>query len=89
MPNSADAWRRWFGLFFLAVAFAMLVWGQTVLRGTLKGIPYLLYWMVCFLFTFAAIITAVLDMRATRRRARREHEELLRRTFDDIDRDAR
>jgi len=81
--------RRWFGLLFLALAFGMLVWGQTVLRERLKGVPFLIYWSVCFVFTLAAIITALLDVRATRKRARREHEELIQRTLDEIDRDSK
>jgi len=87
MPSSADALRRWFGLAFLALAFGMLIWGQTVLRDKLHGVPFLVYWCVCFLFTFAAIVTALLDMRATRKRARAEQEDLLRRTLHDIDPD--
>ena len=86
MPTSADALRRWLGLFFLALAFGSLVWGQTVLRDSLKGAAFFAYWGVCFIFTFAAIITALLDMRATRKRAQQEHEQLIQRTLEEIDR---
>ena len=85
MPNSADSLRRWLGLLFLALAFGFLVWGQTVLRDRLKGVAFLLYWSCCFLFTVAAIITALLDVRATRKQARREHENLVQRTLEEID----
>jgi hypothetical protein len=87
MPNSADALRRWFGLFFLAVAFGMLIWGQTVLRVRLQNTPvlFLVYWGICFLVTFAAIFTALVDMRATRKRARQEQQALLQRTLNDIE----
>jgi hypothetical protein len=90
MPTSADARRRWFGLLFLALAFGMLIWGQTVFRSRLEQHPivFVFYWTGCFLLTFAAIFTALLDMRATRRRAREEHEKLIERTLEDIDRDA-
>jgi membrane protein implicated in regulation of membrane protease activity len=88
MPNSADALRRWLGLLFLVLAFGLLVWGQTVLRDRLAGVTFLAYWGACFLFTIAAIITALLDVRATRKRARKEHEELLQRTFTDLDQDS-
>jgi membrane protein implicated in regulation of membrane protease activity len=88
MSNSADALRRWFGLFFLALAFGFLIWGQTVLRDRLTGISFLAYWFCCFLFTMAAIITALLDVRATRKRAQQEHEELIQRTLDEIDRES-
>src|SRR5262245_41182702 len=77
MENSAKALRRWFGVFFLAVAFALLVWGQTLLKPHLHGVGYLVSWLVCFAFTFAAIITALSDMWATRRQSRRERKALL------------
>jgi uncharacterized metal-binding protein len=85
MPTSADALRRWLGLCFLTLAFGLLVWGRTVLQNRLSGIPFLIYWVVCFLLTMAAIITALLDLRATRKRARQEHEELLQRTLNELE----
>jgi hypothetical protein len=90
MPNSADALRRWFGLLFLALAFGMLIWGQTVLRTRLEHrlTLFVFYWSGCFIFTFAAIVIALLDLRATRKRARQEHDKLLRRTLDEIDRES-
>ncbi|HMJ91345.1 MAG TPA: hypothetical protein VK530_16100 [Candidatus Acidoferrum sp.] len=73
----------------MALAFGMLIWGQTVLREKLQKAPplFLAYWAVCFVFTFAAILTALIDMRITRKRARDEQKELLDRTLNDIDRD--
>ena len=88
MPTSADALRRWLGLLFLALAFGLLIWGQTVLRDSLKGASFLAYWGCCFLFTMAAIITALLDVRATRRKAREEQDELLRRTIEEIEQES-
>jgi hypothetical protein len=88
MPNSVDSMRRWLGLLFLALAFGFLVWGQTVLRDRLKGAAFLLYWFCCFLFTMAAIVVALLDVRATRKRAQQEHRDLVQRTLDEIDRDS-
>jgi hypothetical protein len=88
MPTSADALRRWLGLLFLALSFAFLVWGQTFLRDRLKGTAFLIYWGFCFLFTFAAIFIALLDLRATRKRAQREHDELIERTMKEVDRES-
>ena len=65
MPNSVDSMRRWLGLLFLALAFGFLVWGQTVFRERLNAMAFLDYWYCCFLFTKAAIIGALLDLRAT------------------------
>ena len=85
MLKSADAMRRWLGSFCLAMAFGMLVWGQTVLGPHLKGIPFLIYWLFCFLFTFGAMIAALLDLRATQRRSRMEQRELLDETLKEIE----
>jgi hypothetical protein len=85
MPDCADARRRWFGLFFLVVAASLLIWGETILRPRLIGITFVLYWFVCFVMTALAIVVAILDMRATRRRIRDEQRALLERTWKDID----
>ena len=79
--RSAQAWRRWFGLLFLALSFGMLVWGQTFLKTRLTGAAYLLYWSVCFLFTLLAIATALLDILLVRRQVRSERREMLRKSF--------
>ena len=85
MSARTDEWRRWLGLFFLALAGAMVVWGQTLLRPRLAGLVFLAYWLGCFLLTLAAMAAALLDVRATWRRARREREDLLRHTLDTLD----
>ena len=77
--------RRWLGLLFLSLAFGMLIWGQTVLRDRLHKVAFLIYWAICFLFTLAAIVTALLDVRATRKRAQVEHNELVRRTLEELE----
>lgn len=86
MPaNSAQAWRRWFGLLFLAVSFGMLVWGQTLLKSRLEGAGYLIYWSTCFLFTFLAIFTALLDILLVRRQSRLDQREILKKTFLEVE----
>ena len=86
VPTSADLWRRWLGLLFLTLGFGLLVWGQTVLRERLAGIPFVAYWVFCFLCTIGAIVTALLDIQATRKRFRQEHKRLMQRTLEDIER---
>lgn len=76
---------RWFGLLFLLLALGMLAWGQLVLGARLRGLGYILYWLACMGFTLLALITALLDARATRRQVRREQEELLRRAVKDLE----
>ena len=85
MGNSADALRRWLGAFCLAVAFALLIWGETVLKPFLKGFGFVLYWFACFIFTFSAIVIALLDVRAVRRRVQSEQRDLVERTLQDIE----
>jgi hypothetical protein len=81
MLNSADARRRWFGVFFLILAVGMLIWGQTVLEPHLQGVVYLVYWFGCFLMTLIAVVIALLDVRALRRHSREEQRELIERTL--------
>ena len=83
--DSADALRRWLGLFCLTVAAGMLIWGQTLLKPLLQGLGFLIYWSFCFFFTFWAIFIALLDVRAMRRRTRREQQELLQRALEDVE----
>ncbi len=89
MPNSADALRRWLGMFCLAMAAGMLIWGRTVLQPHLTGVGFVCYWLGCFTFTFAAIFVAMLDLRTLRRRAQEQHRELIRRTLDETTASAR
>ena len=83
--------RRWLGLLFLALAFGLLIWGHTILRTKLETdfVLFTFYWGACFVFVFAAIVTALLDIRATRRRAQEEQKDLLQRTINDVERDER
>ena len=84
MNNSVDAWRRWLGMLFLTLAAGMLIWGHTILASYLKGVGFLIYWMVCFLFTIASIVIALLDVHAVLRNIRSERMGLLRRAMKDI-----
>jgi len=83
--NNAQAWRRWFGVIFLASAFGMLIWGQTVLKPKLDGMGYILYWTGCFLFTFLALITALVDIWCVRRNQRNERRTLIKKTFTELE----
>ena len=65
----------------------MLIWGHTILEPHLKGLGFLIYWIVCFLFTIASIVIALLDVHAILRNIRKERVELFRRTLKDIKRD--
>jgi len=89
MFNSAGARRRWFGTLFLIGGGGMLIWGQTVLHSRLQGLGFLLYWLVCFLFVILAMVTAMLDLRALRKRAREDQHDLVQKALDEIKSDRR
>ncbi len=84
MALSSDARRRWFGVVCLAIAAAMLVLGQTVFKARLRQHAFVYYWLICTMMTGLTLLIALLDMRAVRRRSRREQNELVRNIFSDI-----
>ena len=61
----------------------MLIWGQTILKSYLEGIGFVLYWLACMAFTGLALLTALLDIWAVRRRTREQQRDLLQRIFDE------
>jgi hypothetical protein len=77
MSNPSDARRRWFGLFFLFMALGLLIWGQTILKPHLNGLGFVLYWLLCFVFTMLAMLTALIDFWIVRHRTRTAHHDLL------------
>lgn len=89
MASSTDALRRWLGMFCLAVASGLLIWGQTVFAPYLKGLAFLCYWTLCLLFTLGAIVIALIDIRMLRQRTRQERQDLLIRTLDEIEEESR
>jgi uncharacterized membrane protein len=85
MPAPADARRRWFGLFFLLIAGGMLIWGLTVLAGSLKGMAFVIYWLVCFAFTGLALLIALLDLFVVRHRQREEQRDLIVKSIEEFE----
>jgi hypothetical protein len=67
----------------------MLICGETILKPRLAGSAYLIYWLICFVLTFVAIIVAFRDFRALRLRIRDEHRDLIEGTLDRIHSDAK
>src|SRR6185437_7212717 len=72
------------GLVFLIIAVVMLILAETVLRSSLQKVPFLIYWMVCFVFTGLAIVFAFLDVAGVQRTAREQQRELLEKTINEI-----
>ena len=63
----------------------MLIWGQTILKPYLEGMGFVLYWIACLAFTGLALITALLDIWAVRRRTRKQQRDLLQRIFNEVE----
>ncbi|HZR18264.1 MAG TPA: hypothetical protein VFE51_13310 [Verrucomicrobiae bacterium] len=89
MGLDATARRRVIGALFLIAALGMLVVGQTLLKNHLRDLGFLVYWLLCFVFTGLAILVAFLDARALQYRTRREARELIEKTLGQIEKDAR
>lgn len=81
MGNDSDLRRRKLGLLCLATPVIMVILGQTALKASLDGVAFLVYWFLCFLFTFVAVFIALLDLRSVRRQTREEAEALLEQTL--------
>jgi hypothetical protein len=89
MDLDATARRRLFGAIVLGVALLMLILGQTVLEGRLKGVVFLAYWLICFIFVGLTFVVAFRDVRAIQNQVRSEQRTLLESTLKDIETDAR
>ena len=85
MANSPDVRRRWLGAIFLTAALGMLIAGQTVLQDRLGTTGFILFWLGCFVLTGLALLVAILDFSAVRRRTRKEQLELFENTLKGIE----
>jgi hypothetical protein len=72
------------GMTFLIIAVVMLILGEMVLRHSLNGVPFVLFWIGCFVFTGLAIVFAFLDVAGVQRQAREQQRELLEKTINEI-----
>jgi hypothetical protein len=84
MGIDASGRRRWFGAVILTLAMLMLIAGETILKGRLAGLSFLLYWLACFVLTGTAMLAAILDLRAVQRRTRDEQRVLLENALIEI-----
>ena|SRR5579859_995747 len=89
MGLDAKGRRRVIGAVFLAAALGMLIAGQTVLKSSLRDVGFLVYWLLCFVFTGMAIVVAYLDARSLQQRTRREARDLIEHTLGKIETDAK
>lgn len=84
MDSNSGIRHRKRGLTFLVISLLMLILGETLLRQSLSKIPFVIYWMVCFVFTAMAILFAFLDVAGVQRQAREQQRELLEKTIREI-----
>lgn len=70
------------------LALTMLILGETLLRGSLRPITYVLYWLVCFVLTGIALLLGAIDAHAVRKRTAQEQRELFEGTLREIQEDA-
>ena len=84
VQSSAKSRRRWLGTLCVSGALAMLLLGQTVLEGKLRGFGFLGYWLLCLGLTLLAMLTALLEVFAVRRESRERQRELIQSTIEEI-----
>lgn len=85
MSLNAKARRRWFGTLCLLTAIGMLVAGETVFKGRLSALGFLLYWTGCFGVTGLAALTALRDAASVRAESRQEQRALFEETLRKIE----
>ena len=88
MALDTVARRRWFGALVLLAALGMLIGGETILKGKLANLVFIFYWLVCFGLTGLAILIALLDARALRRRTHQEQHDLFQQTLKQTEAEA-
>jgi hypothetical protein len=89
MDLGPTARRRWFGVIVLAAALLMLIFGETVFKGKMGDVAFVVYWLACFVLTTLAIVVAFRDVKAVQNQVRSEQRSLLESTLKDIESEAR
>ena len=89
MSLTAKSIRRAFGTFCLLAALAMLVAGETWLKGRLSPAGFLFYWLGCFGFTVLAICAALLDAARVRAECRHQQRALFEEALREVERKKR
>jgi len=87
--SNAKSRRRWLGAVCLLCAIAMLIVGETVLKGRMEPLPLVTYWSSCLILTAVAAGIAVIDASRVRSEQRDEHRALIENTLQEIEREKR
>ena len=81
--------RRWFGALCLLGAIGLLIAGETVFKGKMSPLGFVIYWAGCFVLTALAAIAAVRDVARVRQEQRDEQRALIESTLHEIERESR
>ena len=87
MSSGSKSIRRKIGTTCIVIAVAMLIAGETILDGKLRGIPLLCYWLACFIFTAIAAAAAIMEAARVGIEGRNEQRGLIEETIRQIERD--
>ena len=87
--SRSDTRRRWAGVLCLGAAILLVVWGQFFLPRDATPLLQVAFWTLCFLFTVAAILIALQDLRVLRDRTRAEKRALLEQTLREIEKESK
>lgn len=68
----------------LLSAISLLICGQTILKSSLLGKSYIIYWCVCMFFTTLSLYLALVELRTINMESRKEFKDLLDKTLDEI-----
>lgn len=79
--ESSDSIQRWVGMLFLAISFAMMIWGQLVFGFEPDSPAFVFFWVVCFAFSVTAVVMGILDVRRLLREIRSDRMTSMRRTM--------
>ena len=65
----------------------MVLAGLSILKSSLAGLAYLVYWTICIGFLFLALIFAFSDLQQVRHRSREEQRQLIESAMDGLPND--
>ena len=89
MNRNAKSRRRWVGAICLLSAIAILIAGETVLKGRMEPLAFVCYWSACFILTAIAACVAVIDASRVRAEQRDNQRALIESTLQEVEREKR
>ena len=62
----------------------MVLAGLSILKSSLAGVGYLVYWLICIVLIFLAVIFAFTDLQQVRDKFREEQRQLIENAMDGL-----